>query len=177
MLGTGSVRRNRKGARTLRAPCRPPTTGLAAYAKAHSNVSLLNGNLSSALAIPPYGPHPVGRNSRKGASSADWHHPSFIAPLRRIPPTIRCPRRAYRYLLRGRPFKIRLQRHEDWCRSPAGNDAVIEGQRQWQDAVHRWGVIVRDDARIDAAGTDDRNLRRHHDEVCKSSADHAEIGQ
>ena len=54
---------------------------------------------------------------------------------------------------------------------------MVEGERQWQHAACRRLTVVYQHALVDAAGADDRDLRRNDDQVGKSAADHAEIRQ
>src|SRR5262249_25513165 len=75
----------------------------------------------------------------------------------------------------GSAIEIGLESHEEAGRLATGHNRVIEGERQRQDAPHSDLALTGNDALIDATGADDRHLRRHHDEIGKSPADHAEI--
>ena len=49
--------------------------------------------------------------------------------------------------------------------------AVVKGERQWQDAPHRWRALMRHDPLINAASANDCDLRRHDDEARKAPAE------
>mgnify|MGYP000219926980 CR=1 FL=1 len=57
------------------------------------------------------------------------------------------------------------------------DDAVIETQRQRQHAMHGNAILYRDRAPLDAARTEDRNLRRYDDELGEPSPEHTEIAE
>src|SRR5262249_24555330 len=76
-----------------------------------------------------------------------------------------------------RPFEVRFERYQKTGCLAACHDTVVEGERQRQHAPRRRLTVVDQYALIDAARSDDSNLRRNDDEVGEASPDHAEIGE
>ena len=73
-----------------------------------------------------------------------------------------------------RCFEILDRGFEETGRLTAGDGAVIEGQRQWQNAMGG-ELSVRDDRPLrDAAGAEDRDLRRDNDQCRETPGEHSD---
>ncbi len=59
----------------------------------------------------------------------------------------------------------------------AGDGAMVEGQRQRQDAADRGLPVTASTARAMPSGAEDRHLRRHDHQRGMLAAEHAEVGQ
>src|SRR5260370_36295494 len=76
-----------------------------------------------------------------------------------------------------RALEVRLERYKKTGRLAAGHDAMIEGQRQREEAAHRQFARVHPHPQSGATGAHDHPLGPHHYETVDTAAGRAEAGQ